>query len=120
MKTTNPITVVVLAITLLLGVGCATDSTDATDPTTMTDGDGAGFHLATEADLEGLNQSTEEFFVGCSNAQIRDAQAACRNTFCGSRGSNGIHSCDQNLQTRVVCAHCDCRTGEDPVICRSF
>ena len=115
----------VLAAVLFAGVGCATSSDDSTQSTESTV-DNSGFTLASEAQIEAegldalvaaaLDQPALEaqLLFGCSNAQIRSAQAACRSTFCGTRGSNGIHFCDQRPPN--VVAQCDCKTGADPVI----
>ena len=98
-----------------MGVGCATEPDETIDDAELK---ASSFELATKtqieaANLEILGPETEVLF-GCSNQQIRSAQAACRNTFCGTRGSNGIHFCDQ--RPPIVVAQCDCRTGADPVI----
>lgn len=114
LKSTRSICIV-FAATMFWGAGCATDSAKPGDEA---DVDGSSFELATKTQidsmgLDALGPDTRILF-GCSNAQIRSAQAACRNTFCGTRGSNGIHFCDQ--RPPIVVAQCDCRSGEDPVI----
>jgi hypothetical protein len=101
---------VVLAMTIFGGVGCSTSPEADLDET---GDDGSSFELTTDPAIEALTQGAEILF-GCSNAQIRSAQAACRNTFCGTRGSNGIHFCDQ--RPPIVVAQCDCKTGADPTI----
>jgi hypothetical protein len=111
MKRTEHLIRVVFAVTLFWGVGCATSPDESVDESAL---DGSSFELASEAQQsEALGPETEILF-GCSNAQIRSAQNACRNFFCGTRGSNGIHFCDQ--RPPIVVAQCDCRSGEDPVI----
>lgn len=69
--------------------------------------------ILSEADLQDLSQELEPSLVGCSNGQIRVSQSICRSV-CGSRGSKGIHSCD--YRPPFVYAHCDCRSGADPLI----
>lgn len=94
------------------GAGCATDTDEERD-------DSASFELRHEsAEAPQLDALTGEaqILVGCSNQQIRSAQNACRNTFCGTRGSNGIHFCDQRPAQGIVVAQCDCKTGADPQI----
>jgi hypothetical protein len=115
----------VLAAILFCGASCATSSDEPTQSAESAL-DSSGFELASEAQIEteGLDvlvqaaldqQSLDaQILFGCSNAQIRSAQAACRSTFCGTRGSNGIHFCDQRPPN--VVAQCDCKTGADPVI----
>jgi hypothetical protein len=106
---------IVLAATMIFGVGCATDNDPPIDEAEIDD---SNFELAskTQIDAAGLNVLGPEtqILFGCSNAQIRSAQTACRNRFCGARGSNGIHFCDQ--RPPIVVAQCDCSSGEDPVI----
>lgn len=102
---------VVLAATLLWGAGCATDPDDDERD------DSAHFEqsFAPPPEID-LFTGEAQILVGCSNAQIRSAQNACRNTFCGTRGSNGIHFCDQRPAQGIVVAQCDCKTGADPQI----
>jgi hypothetical protein len=116
LKTRHPI-YVVFAVTILGAAACASD-TDTDQSVDQADIDGSHFELANKSQLDAvqldpLGADTQILF-GCSNAQIRSAQAACRNTFCGTRGSNGIHFCDQ--RPPIVVAQCDCRTGADPTI----
>jgi hypothetical protein len=105
----------VLAAVVLGSVGCSTAPDDPADQAEL---DSANFQLATQAQLDELGPDlltlAAEPRFGCSNRQIRSAQDACRNTFCGTRGSNGIHFCDQRPPN--VVAQCDCKTGADPTI----
>ena len=96
-------------MTLFVGVGC----TSTEEPATDVDSDEAAFELSTDPQILSITDEAQILF-GCSNQQIRSAQDACRNTFCGSRGSNGIHFCDQRPPN--VVAQCDCKTGADPTI----
>lgn len=110
---------ILLVAVAFWATGCA--SSDESTEESVIAADDSGFRLSTEAEVEAFNlesfellgDDTQQLF-GCSNQQIRSAQAACRNTFCGSRGSNGIHFCDQ--RPPIVVAQCDCTTGADPTI----
>ena len=100
---------VVLATTILFGVGCTSEVEElATDD--------LDFQIASEADLKDLGQESEPSLIGCTNAQIDRAQSACRNYWCGNRGSYGIHYCAQYPVQGRVYAQCDCRSGADPTI----
>jgi hypothetical protein len=118
MATSKGLIRVVLAATIFWGAGCAAS---AEEPSQSGDQaaiqaameDGAGFEPATQDQIDDVTLDPQILF-GCSNAQIRSAQAACRNTFCDTRGSNGIHFCDQRPPN--VVAQCDCKTGADPTI----
>jgi hypothetical protein len=105
----------VLTAVVLGSVGCATAPDDPADQAEL---DSTNFELATQAQIDALGPDLLSLEAqprfGCSNRQIRSAQDACRNTFCGTRGSNGIHFCDQRPPN--VVAQCDCKTGADPTI----
>lgn len=107
MSRTTTLAQAVIAATLIWAAGCSTTPEDTED-------DGSSFELAPETEV--LPPAETDILVGCSNAQIRSAQNACRNFFCGSRGSNGIHFCDQRPAQGIVVAQCDCKTGADPQI----
>lgn len=114
MATQKDLLRVVLAATLFYGAGCTAPSEEVDQSRAQSALDeGEGFELATQAQIDDVTLNPGVLF-GCSNAQIRSAQAACRNTFCDTRGSNGIHFCDQ--RPPVVVAQCDCKTGADPTI----
>lgn len=99
----------VLATTILFGVGCTSEVEElATDDLDS--------EIASEADLKDLSQELEPSLIGCTAGQIDRAQNACRNTWCGSRGSYGIHYCAQRPAQARVYAQCDCRSGADPTI----
>jgi hypothetical protein len=105
----------------LLQVGCAEQEQDDERVSEQAVVDSSGFKLASEAEIETSNLEAFDaldhdagILRGCSNRQISSAQSACRSNFCGTRGSNGIHYCDQ--KTTFVEAQCDCKTGADPVI----
>jgi hypothetical protein len=107
MSRTTTLVHAVIAATLIWAAGCA-DAPDATED------DGSRFELAPETTVQPPPET--DILIGCSNAQIRSAQNACRNFFCGTRGSNGIHFCDQRPAQGIVVAQCDCKTGADPQI----
>jgi hypothetical protein len=110
---------------LLWGAGCATSDEDAAGTDTA-DEDAiavSSVQLAPEDQIQALGLDAlggdatgadVEVLFGCSNRQIRIFQAACRQVICGSRGSNGIHFCDQRPPN--VVAQCDCRSGADPMV----
>lgn len=109
---TNTIRIIFTFLAILLfAPGCATDTDDlqtdeAIDESAALDPEAA---LDIPSELDPLSDAAS--LLGCSNQQIREAQARCR-TLCGSRGSNGIHWCDTDLI--VIRFQCDCRTGADP------
>jgi len=109
------VAVAVMAATMFGAVGCSTIDDESSDQAEL---DSTNFELASKAQIDALGPDAlgpeAQILFGCSNQQIRSAQAACRNTFCGTRGSNGIHFCDQ--RPPIVVAQCDCRSGADPVI----
>lgn len=98
---------------LLLGVGCAADSTPAEDTADVPFDSSAAERFETQEEFDAA-QGTEDlgFFAGCSNAEIRRTQAACRDPFfCGPGNSRGVHFCDR--QPSRLDFQCDCISGTD-------
>lgn len=108
---TNTIRIISTFLTILLfASGCATEMDD---PQTVEAIDESSELEAAQGSESTLDPFADlELLAGCSSSQISRAQAHCRSSACGGRGSNGIHWCDTDQI--VIRFQCDCRTGADP------